>query len=370
MIVGILGCGVVGKGVVELLEEKKIVVKRILVKTKEEIQSKRMTTDVSLLLEDKEIDVIVECMGGDEPAFSYVLQALRNGKHVVSSNKKMLSNHLEELLETAIAHQCVLRYEGAVGGGVSWIHELEHIKRIDTISTFKGIFNGTTNFILTSMMEQKCSFEAALKEAQALGYAEQDPTDDIEGYDTRSKVCLSILSAFGEIVSVEDIPVFGISSIQKEDIIKTNQLGYGIKLIGCAKKERSGISAYVIPMLLSKENLFAHVSKNNNLMEVNSNYLGSSMFYGQGAGRYPTAHAVVQDVLSLEDTKMMMGNKGKLVWPKEKKCFYVSTKQIVPTEWKQIGKHRYFTSPMTLHQILQWKEKCQDESIFVAEVEK
>ena len=197
MKIGLLGHGVVGKGVSRICDASEILqIKRILVKDDWELTDPRCTQNVQEILDDPEIDVVVECMGGIEPARSFLMKALQNGKHIVTSNKKMLANCSKELFAEAKKNNVSIHYEATCGGGIPWMASLERILRIDPIDSFRGIFNGTTNYILSRMDEESLEFEPLLKEAQKLGYAEQNPSDDIDGMDVRYKVALSCMKAF------------------------------------------------------------------------------------------------------------------------------------------------------------------------------
>lgn len=371
MKIGLLGCGVVGGQVLQLVDNlvPQHQIKRILVKTEEEICNPRMTVDVNAILNDKGIGIIIECMGGIEPAFSYVKKALQQKKHVITSNKKMLASHAEELFAIAKKNRCTLRYEASVGGGIPWIHELEHIKQLDEIASFQGIFNGTTNYILTAMQETAVTFDACLKEAQQKGYAEQDPTDDIDGYDVRYKVALSILTAFDGLVDIDTIPRFGIRHLTRQDIKWANKHGYVVRLIGRATRHNQSITASVIPMFVTKNSIFANINQNLNGMCATSNTLGTSAYIGQGAGGLPTAHAVVQDLLDLEHILQ----KSLVKYPiqnRTKKMFYVHTKKEDvwhPYIKEQVQKNCFLTVPMTIATVQSLTKK--DEDCFVAEVE-
>lgn len=307
MKIGLLGHGVVGSGVTEIIDKgetdalKQLKVKRILVKTKEEITDDRMVLNADEILDDPEIDVVCECMGGIEPAASYVNKALANGKSVVTSNKKMLAEKSAELFESAYANGVSLRYEAACGGGIPWINSLERIRRIDQIDSFRGIFNGTTNYILSRMEQDHIPFEEALKSAQKLGYAERDPRDDIDGYDVQYKTALSAYTAFDAVVRPEEIPVFGIRSINEEDMENAEKLNASVKLVGQGGDDGMFLSLSVLPVFVKKGHLFANIDANYNALECVSPTLGKAVFVGQGAGSLPTAHAVVQDLIDLSE---------------------------------------------------------------------
>lgn len=303
--IAVLGYGVVGKGVVGIIdanstkEIQEIQVKKILVRNKEQCVTNRYTCNIDEIVNDEDISIVVECMGGIDDAYAYVSKCLVKGKHVVTSNKKMLANCAASLYEMACKHNCMLKAEASVGGGIAWFSNLERIQRIDTVTSFEGILNGTTNYILTHLMQNDTDFNTCLEKAQEKGYAEKDPSDDIDGLDVRYKVMLSMGKAFGVLVDPRDIPCFGIRNITRDAVsfAKTNNLT--IKLIGKAINQDSSIQAYVIPTFLRNDHLFSNVDLNLNMVMCNSTTLGTSAYYGQGAGSFPTAHAVIQDVLDI-----------------------------------------------------------------------
>ena len=303
MKVSLLGCGVVGKEVRNILDQRDdFEIVSILVKDESEIDDERMTTSFKELLEKDDMDIVVECMGGIEPAFSYVKEAILHHKHIVTSNKKMLANHYMELMKLAKENHVSLRYEASVGGGIPWIHEMHRVQRLDTINEFYGIMNGTTNYILTRFEEGE-SFEEALKKAQENGFAEQDPSDDIDGYDVRYKCMLSALTGFHIYIKEEEIPVYGIKNLSQYEMEYANTENKVIKLIGNGYEEEGKYSIYVIPTLLPKNHILAHIQNETNGLFMNSTTLCESGYIGKGAGGIPTAHAVVQDVLSIPSTE-------------------------------------------------------------------
>jgi homoserine dehydrogenase len=259
MKIGLLGHGVVGSGVRKIIdrqlseETKKLEIVKILVKSEAEMTDARMTLDADDILNDPSIDTVCECMGGLEPAHSFIKKALQEHKNAVTSNKKMLAAFAEELFFLAQENHVQLKYEAACGGGIPWIHELEHIQRIDEIHHFKGIFNGTSNYILTRMNNENKEFGAMIKEAQGLGYAERDPSDDIDGWDVRYKTVLSSMAAFHAIVDPEEIPTFGIRNIAKEEIAFCHEHGYVCKLIGSGADHDSFVSIFVRPCFVRRK---------------------------------------------------------------------------------------------------------------------
>ena len=380
MKIGLLGHGTVGSGVRKIVDEKntneiaQLEISKILVRYEKDITDKRMTVDIHDIVDDPEIDVVVECIGGDEPAFSYVKAALFNGKHVVTSNKKMLVNHLEELLELARTRGVSLKYEAACGGGIPWMSNLDRTKRIDDIDSFSGIFNGTTNYILSKMSEEGLEFVVALKEAQDCGYAEFDPSDDIDGMDTAYKVVLSSCKGFGVLANIQDIDIYGIRHISAKDIVYACKHGYVCKLIGSGVKSDSGVSGTVIPTFIPKQNIFATIPANFNAIESDSKTLGKMTYVGQGAGSYPTAHAVVQDLIDLvlhQDTEVSSGvgvhvdNKNRV------SSFYVRSVNLNRIEdviEERIDEDTCITKKMSFTELASVIKVLEDDAVFVAEV--
>lgn len=373
MKIGLLGHGVVGSGVRQIIDDNHmpgVEIKRILVHTEQEISdTDRMTINIEDILQDPEIDIVVECMGGIEPAHSYARRAIQSGKNFVTSNKKMLASAFVELLTCAKENHVTIGYEASCGGGIPWMANLERIQRIEEIQAFRGIFNGTTNYILSRMYQEKQTFDAMLKDAQKLGYAERDPSDDIDGMDVRYKVALSCAKAFGKIVNAEQIPTFGIRNIQKCDLEYARENGFVVKLIG--KANRDGM-AVVMPMFVQQEDVFASIPLNYNAIECTSFSLGQATFIGQGAGSLPTAHAVVQDILdvvngiaTLQDCHLAnvdnTGVKGK---------YYVRTTQraIFEEYIEQETKCGFVTQQMCVGKLCDLVKQSKDEMIFVAEV--
>ena len=380
MKIGLLGHGTVGSGVRKIVDEKKtkeiseLEISKILVRYEKDITDQRMTVDIHDIVDDPAIDVVVECIGGDEPAFSYVQAALFNGKHVVTSNKKMLVNHLGELLETARTRGVSLKYEAACGGGIPWISNLDRTKRIDDIESFRGIFNGTTNYILSKMSDEGSEFVVALKEAQDCGYAEFDPSDDIDGMDTAYKVVLSSCKGFGILANIQDIDIYGIRYISAKDIAYACKHGYVCKLIGSGIKSDSSVSGTVIPTFIPKQNIFATIPANFNAIESDSKTLGKMTYVGQGAGSYPTAHAVVQDLIDLvlhQDTEVSFGvsvcvdNKSRV------SSFYVRSVNLNRMEEvieERIDEDTCITKRMSFVELASVMKTLENDAVFVAEV--
>ena len=380
MKIGLLGHGTVGSGVRKIVDEKntkeisQLEISKILVRYEKDITDKRMTVDIHDIVDDPTIDVVVECIGGDEPAFSYVKAALFNGKHVVTSNKKMLVNHLEELLELARTRGVSLKYEAACGGGIPWMSNLDRTKRIDDIESFRGIFNGTTNYILSKMSDEGSEFVVALKEAQDCGYAEFDPSDDIDGMDTAYKVVLSSCKGFGILANIQDLDIYGIRHISAKDIAYACKHGYVCKLIGLGIKYESSVSGTVIPTFIPKQNIFATIPANFNAIESDSKTLGKMTYVGQGAGSYPTAHAVVQDLIDLVLHQDIEVSSGVSVYVDNKlrvSSFYVRSinlNRIEEVIEERIDVDTCITKRMSFVELASVMETLEDDAVFVAEV--
>lgn len=297
MKIGLLGCGVVGKEVLKMIDampSEMVEVVRILTRNKR--HELRFTTDFNDLMND-DIDTIIEVMGGLHPAYEYIKASLNAKKNVISANKAVIAKHFKEFADLAIENEVSFKIEASVGGGIPWIRELQRIKRLDTIQQFSGIFNGTTNYILDRMHQYELSFETALMDAQKKGYAESDPSSDIDGFDIQNKCAISASVAYDTFIDVDKIPVFGIASILKEDIDYFKSKNLVCKLMGFSRHYGSSISLYVCPVCLN--GLMAHVGDNLNIASCTSQQLGKLEMIGQGAGGSPTATAVISDLLDL-----------------------------------------------------------------------
>ena len=297
MKIGLLGFGVVGRGVYDILAERKdISVGTVLCRRDLGELTARTTRDMADIIADPEIDTVVEVMGGLHPAFEYVSAALKAGKNVVTSNKHLLCHYYQELNQLAKEHGAVLRGTAAVGGGIPWLVNLERAARANAISKVSGIMNGTTNYIMDAMHKSDADFADVLHRAQALGYAEADPSADIDGWDIQRKLIISAGVAFGVCLQEDDVPVFGIRNVAAEDIRRFQARGRTCKLIASAERLENSVAAYVEPTLLTADALEAAVPANFNLISMEGKFMGRESFFGQGAGRYPTAYNVVQDL--------------------------------------------------------------------------
>ncbi|MDR0900253.1 MAG: homoserine dehydrogenase, partial [Methanobrevibacter sp.] len=275
------------------------------------IDPQLLTTDANELLEDDNIDIVIELMGGYEPAKTFIIKAMDNGKHVVSANKALIAKHWEELMEARKRNDVRFSFEASVGGGIPVLQPLNESLAANRFEAIYGIMNGTANYILTKMSEEGSQFEEVLVEAQNKGYAEADPTFDIEGHDTAQKLIVLTKLGFGEYVPQEKFHVEGITKITPEDIeFAKNELNYVIKLLGIAIQTDNGLEIRVHPTFLPKDHLLASVNDVFNAIYMVGDFVGPVMLYGQGAGREATASAVVGDCLDIifnEDKRISYG---------------------------------------------------------------
>ena len=320
MKIAILGFGTVGRGVAEILIKEsteltsKIEIRKILVREGREdyyinllkelslfslLNKNILTTDISDIVNDKEISLVVECMGGVNPAFEYVQKCLENGKNIVTSNKMLLAEKYNELINNE-KYKNKIKYESSVGGGIHIFHSIDNIKKVDKIKSFTGIINGTTNFILSNMTENNnLEFEEVLKEAQELGFAEADSTSDIDGHDACYKAVLLYNEIFDKKIDAKKIEIEGIRNITKEDILRAKEDNKVIKLIAYGDEQK----VFVKPIAIEKNHYLALVNKNLNCILINSENLGNSAYIGEGAGKLSTAHGVVLDIIDFLNYK-------------------------------------------------------------------
>jgi len=325
--VGIIGYGTVGSGVFEVLNTNS---KSIEIRAGEGIKVKRIcdlrdfpgdeaekliTHDFNDILNDKEISIVVETMGGTKPAYDFVKASIEAGKSVCTSNKELVAKFGAGLIKLAKKHNVNFLFEASVGGGIPIIRPLNYALTAEEILEIKGILNGTTNFILTKMNDEGLDYETVLKEAQAMGYAEKNPTADVEGFDTCRKIAILTSLAYGKQVDFEDIKTEGISKITKEDMEYAKALNASIKLIGESKKENGVVYARVAPALINREQPLYGVHDVFNAIFVKGNMVDDVMFYGRGAGKLPTASAVVADII--EAVKYKDRHVG-IIWEEEK----------------------------------------------------
>ncbi len=325
MVIGILGFGTIGVGVYDILKNLPgATVKYVL--DLREVGVPELTHRFEDILEDPEVDTVIEVMGGLHPSFEFASAAMKAGKNVVTANKFLVATFYDELTALAKEQGVAFRATASVGGGIGWLTALENAKRIDQIHSIRGIMNGTTNYILSNMTEAGVSFETALSEAQALGYAEADPSADIDGKDVLQKVMLSANVAYDVSLKAEEIPTFGNRHISAADIDGFKEAGMVCKLLGNAATKNGKIAAYVIPTVMNKNALFGGVGSNFNMISYEAEYAGPMSFYGQGAGRYPTASNVVKDCADI-----MAGVKA----------FYAENKGYAPVS-NEIAEYRFY----------------------------
>ncbi|WP_345969950.1 homoserine dehydrogenase [Sulfurimonas sp. HSL1-6] len=307
--VGVIGVGTVGTAVVQILEDNKemitaragteVVVKTGVVRTlnKERGIDIALTSDPYEVVNDPEIDIVVELMGGVEGPFDVVKKALENGKAVVTANKALLAYHRYELQE--LAGDLAFEYEASVAGGIPIINALRDGLSANHIESIKGIMNGTCNYMLTKMTEEGVAFDAILKESQELGYAEADPTFDIGGFDAAHKLLILASIAYGIDVKPEDILIEGIESVTQEDIAFAKEFGYAVKLLGIAKRDGDAVELRVHAALISKEQMIAKIDGVMNGVSVIGDRVGETLYYGPGAGGDATASAVVANIIDI-----------------------------------------------------------------------
>ena len=296
MKIGLLGFGVVGRGVYDLTaEHDDIKVAKVVCLEDVSLPDAEVTRDFQSVLNDPAIDTVVECMGGLHPAYEFVRAAMEAGKNIVTSNKALVAHFYDELIPLAEKKGLLFRCTAACGGGIGWLSELERARRIQTIETVGGIMNGTCNYILDSMTRLGLTYEDALSQAQALGYAEANPSTDVDGIDTMHKLVLSANVAFGISVDQSTVPAAGIRNITAADVATFKERGLVCKLVSTGIMENGKLAAFVQPRLFNDGEPEAAVSANYNLITLVGSASGRMSFYGQGAGRYPTAYNVMQD---------------------------------------------------------------------------
>ena len=311
--IALLGMGTVGGGVYEIIERQKeempfkigaaLEVVKVLVRNKakyaDRIPAEKLTDVWEDVIGDDSIDIVVEVMGGIEPARTYIKAALEKGKHVVTANKDLMAMHGHELLELAGEHHCDLLFDAAVAGGIPIIRPLKQCLAGNNITELMGIINGTTNFILTKMKEDGMDFGEALQLATDLGYAEADPTADIEGYDAGRKLAIMASIAFHTSVTFDDVFTEGITKITAKDMRYAKEMGCSIKLLGIAKNTETGIEVKVHPTMIPENHPLAAVNDSFNAVFVHGDAVDDAMFYGRGAGALPTGSAVVGDIMDV-----------------------------------------------------------------------
>lgn len=305
--IGLIGLGTVGSGVFKTLQNfKNIEIVKIAVRNKnkkrniENLDESIITDNPYEVVNDPEIQIVAELVGGIEPAFDLIKTAIKNGKHIVTANKELLAKHGEELFNFAEEHNKVVLYEAAIAGGIPLIMPIKTILAGNKINKIKAILNGTTNYILTKMDVQGASYAEVLKESQELGYAEADPTGDVEGFDAAYKITTLATIAFGKRIKIDKVYREGITKISPDDMKAANEMGYKIKLIASAELNNDGrADVRVHPMLVPKSKTLAHIDYVTNAVSLTGHPVGDVTLSGPGAGEFPTASSVVGDILAI-----------------------------------------------------------------------
>ena len=304
--IGIFGFGCVGQGLYFAIENStgfKTAIKKIVVKNKEKqrsIEAHHFSFDKNDILNDDEINVVVELIDDAGEAFSIVSEAIKKGKHVVTANKKMLALHMEELLALKNKHNVALLYEASACGSIPIIRTLEEYFDNEELERLSGIFNGTTNYILTKTINEGISYSEALKNAQEKGFAETDPTNDVEGFDAMYKTIILALHGFGVVLNAENLLRFGITTLQQQDINYAKENGFSIKLVPTIERLKEGkIAAYILPKFVQSVNHLAKVDNEFNGVLIEGLISGEQFFMGRGAGSHPTGAAVLSDISAL-----------------------------------------------------------------------
>ncbi|MFZ2352483.1 homoserine dehydrogenase [Paucilactobacillus nenjiangensis] len=312
--IGLIGLGTVGSGVLEMVSNnqakisnitgRELIIKTIAVrnvaKHRSEVSDDIILTDnVDDIINDPEIKIAVEVMGGIDPAKEIITNLLNAHKHVVTANKDLIASHGDELARIARKNNADLVYEASVAGGIPILRTIVNSFAADEILEVKGIVNGTTNYILTQMQQKKWSYEDALKKAQELGFAESDPTNDVAGIDATYKMIILSQFSFGSHLALDDINIEGIQNIKLEDVAQAADFGYTIKLLGIAKRVGEGVFAEVAPVLVPSDHPLATIHNENNAVMVTGQAVGETLFYGPGAGGLPTANSVLSDIVSV-----------------------------------------------------------------------
>ena len=392
MKIAVLGHGTVGSGVAEILTKRKAEVSSAAEKEIElgavlDIKnfsglsySDKFVTDYSEILDDPEIGIVAEAIGGTEPAFSYIKSALKKGKSVVTSNKELVAEKGAELLSIARAHNVNFLFEASVGGAIPVIHSLYTSLSATGITEIAGILNGTTNFILTKMFREGQDYFSALADAQKLGYAESDPSADVLGFDAQRKIAILSSLVWGSTLHTEDIPTEGITNISAKDVYLAEKCGFSIKLIARAKRLENGkIFARVSPALVKKESVLANVSDVFNAVLIKSETAGKTVLYGKGAGKLPTASAVVADIIECAKAD---GNIKSVFWQNgaqntaadknsHRERYFIRTLSkacFMPKGTDEIEENAYITPPLTEKELFMLEEKADEHCRFISKI--
>ncbi len=363
--IGLLGFGTVGTGVYELLEKNinlieervgvKPIIKKILVKNLDKkrdikINPHLLTTNVNEILEDPEISIVCELIGGIEPAKDYILKAFEKGKEVVTANKAVLSLYGKEIWEKCTERKRFLGFEASVGGGIPVIKTLKEALIGNEIKSIIGIVNGTTNYILTRMLENNLSFKEALKEAQAKGYAEADSSLDIKGIDSAHKISILASLAFGIYIPASEVYTEGIEEIDLMDLRFSKDFGYIVKLLAFAQKRKNKIEIRVHPTLIPENHVLSSIRLNYNAFYITGDFIGDVLIYGLGAGKEPTASAVVSDIIDAIEY-FYFGKRPFIRYPLTKNDSSLKLRPIEEVEFKYYFRFSAIDKPGVLSKI-------------------
>ena len=380
MKIAILGYGTVGSGVYDIItngktaELKNIEVKSVFARSRDKMHL--ATDDYNEIIEDNEISVVAECLGGINPAYEFIKKALENKKHVVTANKAVAAKYLDEFLALAEENNVKFIFEASVGGGIPWLVNLERTRRVDEIKRVYGIFNGTSNYILDNMYRNNAEFASTLKTAQELGYAEADPSADIDGGDVVNKIILSNALAF-DIHIDSNFPTYSMRNIVKNDIDYLKKYDYAVKYIGETNVEDNKYETSVMLSIFGKDSQEAAVPLNNNIITLDGSFIGELKFFGQGAGKLPTGNAIVQDIVDiyLDVPRRDMVIKNELSYSDEltKKKYLIRSEvqlnnELIEKVEQHEGNFYMETKEITLKQLksLVAEVEAKDEKYLVA----
>lgn len=369
--IGLIGLGTVGSGVFKTLKNfDNVEVIKIAVRNKnkkrniEGLDENIITDNAYDVVNDPEIQIVAELVGGVEPAFDLIKTAIKNGKHIVTANKELLAKHGEELFNFAEENNKVVLYEAAIAGGIPLIMPIKTILAGNKITKIKAILNGTTNYILTKMDVQNASYADVLKEAQELGYAEADPTGDVEGFDAAYKITTLATIAFGKRIKIENVYREGITKISPDDMAAANEMGYKIKLIASAELSEDGkADVRVHPMLVPKTKTLAHIDYVTNAVSLSGHPVGDVTLSGPGAGEFPTASSVVGDILAIASE---IGKTDYLL--PMMRCNHHENALMIPVEETQNKYYISITAQNSLGVIGRIGKACEDHNISLASI--
>jgi homoserine dehydrogenase len=382
---GLIGFGVVGQGLYDVLNKAKSLnadVYKICVKDRNKrrsIPDYHFTYDANDLINNPEVDVVVEIINDANDAYDLVTKALKSGKHVVTANKKMLAEHLAEFVDLQQKHGVSLLYEASTCGAIPIIRNLEEYYDHELLYSISGIFNGTSNYILTKIFNENLSYGVALKQAQDLGFAETDPTSDVGGFDAKYKLCILVTHAYGLFLNPADVFNYGIQNISDQDVTFAKEKGYKIKLVPTAVKISDKlVSCLVMPQFVSKDNYLYNVDNENNGVIVEAAFADKQFFYGKGAGGHPTGSAVLSDISALtyayryEYKKYLQGDKATYTTDVEIEVYvkYVEEKDVKTLKFnsiseKHFGKTNYIIGTITLSDLIKSKEILANKNVSI-----